>query len=131
MPNSQSLTTKASRAKNAARWVKGQQAQGAYRLSVLLPPTSAAQLEALADIHGSKRAAIIAVLDAAVDNSVDHIEGALAAEALHEALHRICPQLIRPEQGRGSRRNPMTLGASRLNPSNSTNTSSPISKTDP
>lgn len=68
MPNSQSPTTKASRARNAARWVKGQQAQGAYRLSVLLPPTSAAQLQALAAIHGSKRAAIIAALAGAVSS---------------------------------------------------------------
>lgn len=64
MPNSQTPSSKASRARNAARWVKEQQAQGAYRLSVLLPPASAAQLQALADIHGSKRAAIIAALAA-------------------------------------------------------------------
>lgn len=69
MPNSQSPKTKAIRAKNAARWVNKQQAQGAYRLSVLLPPASAAQLRALAEIHGSNRAAIIAALAGAVVNA--------------------------------------------------------------
>lgn len=68
MPNSQTPANKAARAKNAARWIKEQEAQGAYRLSVLLPPASAAQLQALAAIHGSNRAAIIAALDAAVNN---------------------------------------------------------------
>jgi len=69
MPNSQSPTTKAIRAKNAARWIKERQAAGAYRLSVLLPPTSAAQLQALAAIHGSKRAAIIAALAGAANHA--------------------------------------------------------------
>lgn len=65
MANSPSPGSKASRARNAARWVKAQQDQGAYRLSVLLPPASAQQLQALAAIHGSRRAAIIAALEAA------------------------------------------------------------------
>lgn len=67
MPNSRSTASKASRAKNATRWVKAQQALGAYRLSVLLPPASAAQLVALTEIHGSRRAAVIAALKAAVN----------------------------------------------------------------
>lgn len=61
--NSKSLTSRRTRADNAARWVQQQVEQGAYRLSVLLPPAQATKLRRLAERFGSNRAAVIAAIE--------------------------------------------------------------------
>lgn len=63
MTNSKSLTSRRTRADNAARWVQQQVEQGAYRLSVLLPPAQATKLRRLAERFGSNRAAVIAAIE--------------------------------------------------------------------
>lgn len=63
MANSKSKKTKDQRARNATRWNQQQQSAGARRITVLLPPSSVEKLQALEDVFGSKRAAIIAAID--------------------------------------------------------------------
>lgn len=60
--NSKTPASRRARAACANRWVKQQVDAGAYRLSVLLPHESAAALDRLAEVYGSKRAAVIAAI---------------------------------------------------------------------
>lgn len=67
MPNSNSPKTRKARAENAARWIKKQEKEGAYRLSVLLPAETAEKLSALKDARGKKsiRETVIELIDLA------------------------------------------------------------------
>ena len=63
MSNSQTPHSRKCRMDAANRAVKRQVAAGAYRLSVLLPPETAAKLDKLVRRYGSRRQAVIAALE--------------------------------------------------------------------
>lgn len=63
MPNAKTEHSRKCRMDAANRSVKRQVESGAYRLSVLLPPETAAKLDALVRRYGSRRQAVIAALE--------------------------------------------------------------------
>lgn len=67
MPNSNSPHSRRVRAETAARWVKKQEKEGAYRLSVLIPVEMAEKLRALKEVRGKKsiRETVIDLIDLA------------------------------------------------------------------
>lgn len=71
MVNSQTEHSKRLRAQTAVEWRMEKKAQGWRQINVLLPPDAIATLNALAQQHGGRAAAVIAALDALHHQSED------------------------------------------------------------